>query len=87
MNELHGNRAFVHARCNPFHRTVADVPRGKDAGNAGFHPMRVALQLPSLRPFSFAHQVRSSKDESSLVTLHHAGEPFRVGLSANENRQ
>ena len=87
MSELHGNRAFAHARCDPFHRTVADVTRREDAGHTGFRPIRVTGQRPSLGPLSVAHQVRSGKDKTALVALHHARQPIRVGLCANEDRE
>jgi hypothetical protein len=51
---------------------VANVTGRKDAGDAGFYPIRIALQLPSYRPLSVAYQVGSSKNESALVPLYDA---------------
>ena len=87
MSELHGNRAFAHARCHSFHGTMTDVTGGKDSGHAAFRPVRVALQWPSRGPLSVAHQVGSGQDKSALIPLHHAGEPVRVWLCANEDRK
>ena len=87
MNELHCNRAFAHARCDPLHRTVADVARGEDARDTGFRPIRVTGQRPSLGSLSVAQEISSGEDKAALVALHHARQPIRIGLCANEDKE
>ncbi len=87
MNELHCNRAFAHARGNSLHRTVADVARSEDAGDARFRPIRVTVQRPPLGTLPVAQEIGSGKDKATFVALHHARQPIRVGLGANENKE
>jgi hypothetical protein len=64
---------------------VTDISSSKDTGHAGFHPVGIALQLPSFWFLSVAQQIGSGKDESALVPLDYAREPIGIGLCADKN--
>jgi hypothetical protein len=59
MNELHRDRPFSDAGSHAFHRTVAHVAHGKNAGNVGFEQGRDRLERPSFRALAITASGRA----------------------------
>src|SRR5256885_12404797 len=78
MDERDRRRSFAHRGCHTFHRPMADVTCGKDAGHARFQQVRLPLQRPCCRQVSCAATVETEipagSDVPSIVALDSGGQ-------------
>jgi len=90
MNQLHGGGSFAHSGGDPLHRPVAHVTGDEDTWDAGFEQERIAVERPARRPVPIAAQsgqVRPGQNKTMTVSLDDAGEPLRVRLRADEDKE
>jgi hypothetical protein len=87
VHELHDDSAFSHAGSYALHRTVAHVTDDKYSGHVGFQQSGVAIERPRRRSFSAAEKIRAGKNETALVALNQAAQPFRPRLRTDKNEQ
>jgi len=87
VHELHDHGTFADTGGNPLDGAVPDIAYDKNSRHIRFEQPRIAIQCPRRRPLPGVQQVRSRKNEASLVALYGAAKPFRTGLGADENEQ
>ncbi len=76
MHELDDDGAFADAGSDALHRTVADIPNNKNAGDVGFEQAGIAVERPRGWALAIAKQIRAGEDEAAFVAFDEIAEPF-----------
>src|SRR5215203_1925733 len=81
------NGAFADSGSHALHRAVTHVSDYKNTGNVCFQKTWSAVQLPSLRRFTVAHQIGTGENEAALVAFDNVREPVCVRRRANHDEE
>src|SRR3954462_332984 len=81
VHKQNGSGALANARCDTFHRAVADITGSKYTGSTCFKPERITIKRPISGLISIGlvcWDLRPSKDVPALINFPGALQPLRV---------
>src|SRR5260221_7511140 len=87
MHELYRVGAFADARGHPLDRAESYIAGDENSRDTRLQQPRLAFQWPTLRRLSGVYQIRAREDETLVVSLYRAVQPFGGWRGTDKNEQ